>query len=82
MNKKDAKQILLGTVLGASIALFSIVCICKFFVNCEGMVSHASKAPVLEVQSLKQEQGEICNQQQKILDKLKNIERKVQHGRR
>ena len=80
MNKKDAKQILLATVLGASITLFSIVCIFKFFVNCEITGSHSSKAPALEVQTLKQEQGEICKQQQKIIDKLKNIEEKVQHG--
>jgi len=79
MNKKDAKQIILGSVGAALVVVCVVVINCKFFVKCDINHYDESADQIME-KELKDEQAEIWTQQKKILDKLKHIERKVSHG--
>jgi len=81
MNIKDTRQILIGSIVGALVVALAVVAGCNMLDRCNH-TEHTHKFASKSVKVLQQEQGEICDQQKKILDKLKHIEQRVNHGKR
>lgn len=81
MNIKDTRQILIGSIVGALVVTLVVVAGCNMLDKCNHK-DHTHKFASKSVKVLQQEQGEICDQQKKILDKLKHIEQRVNHGKR
>ena len=81
MSIKDTRQILIGSVAGALVVGLVVVAGCNILGKLNHK-DHSHKFAGKSVKVLQQEQGEICDQQRKILDKLKHIEERVNHGKR
>ena len=81
MNIKDIRQIFIGSIAGALVVTLVVVAGCNIL-DTSKRKDNLLKSPSKSIKALQNEQNEICNQQKKILDKLKNIEEKVNHGKR